>query len=474
MKRILSLILLSLATLSLDAKVTLPTIFSDNMVLQQKADVAFWGKATGKRVTITASWVKGKTVVTPDADGKWFVRIPTPSAGGPFELTFNDGEKTALHNVLVGEVWFCSGQSNMVMSMRGFIGQPVENAAEYILSAREEIPIRLCDIPNRQSSVPLPSDSLKTEWKLNTPDVVLRYSATAYFFARSLQEQLRVPVGVITADWGGVTIETWMSKEVIDREFPGEFDHVVPEVAYPKTPAVLYNAMVAPIVPFTFKGIIWYQGEENRLRPEQYSRLQPAYVRMMRELFQNPDAPFYFVQIAPYAYDGNPSLFTSGYFFEAQQKTLSTIPHSGMVATLDLGSYSSIHPPKKLEVGRRLASLALYNDYGYKVLNPNAPSYKSVAFEGPEAVITVENVEWMGLFPGDVAVGVFEVAGADRVFHPAEAVAHKYTITVRSEEVPTPVAVRYGFRNYCEATLFSAWGIPLLPFRTDNWDDLTE
>ena len=458
------------AAASLDAKVTLPSIFNDNMVLQQKADVAFWGRATGKKVTITASWGKGKTVVSPDSDGKWFVRIPTPEAGGPYELTFNDGEKTVLKNVMLGEVWFCAGQSNMVMSMRGFIGQKVEHGAEYILSARPEVPIRLCDIPNKQSPVPLPSDSLKTEWKLNTPDVVLRYSATAYFFARCLQERLQVPVGVITADWGGVTIETWMSKEVIDRDFAGEFDKVVPEVLYPKTPSVLFNAMIHPIIPFTFKGIIWYQGEDNRLRPEQYSRLQPAFAGMMRELFENPDAPFYFVQIAPYAYDGNPDAFTSGYFFEAQQKTLAKIPHSGMVPTLDIGSYSSIHPPKKLEVGKRLAALALYNDYGYKVLNPNAPSFKSVSFEGDEAIITIENVEWMGLFPGNVEVDGFEMAGEDRVFHPAKAVSNKYTIKVRSDEVPAPVAVRYGFRNYSEATLFSAWGIPLLPFRTDDWD----
>ena len=470
MKRLFLLTAVLLTAVSLDAKVTLPSIFNDNMVLQQKADVAFWGTATGKKVIISASWTHRKTIVTPSDDGKWFVRIPTPEAGGPYEMTFSDGEKTVLRNVLLGEVWFCAGQSNMVMSMRGFIGQPVEHGAEYILSARKEVPIRLCDIPNKQSPVPLPSDSLKTEWKLNTPDVVLRYSSTAYFFARSLYEQLQIPVGVITADWGGVTIETWMSKEVIDREFAGEFNNVIPEKNYPKTPAVLFNAMVAPIIPFTFKGIIWYQGEDNRLRPEQYSRLQPAYVAMMRELFQNPDAPFYFVQIAPYAYDGNPDAFTSGYFFEAQQKTLEKIPHSGMVPTLDIGSYSSIHPPKKLEVGKRLAALALYNDYGYKVLNPNAPSFKSVSFEGDEAIITIENVEWMGLFPGNVEVDGFEMAGEDKVFHPAKAVSNKYTIKVRSDEVPAPVAVRYGFRNYSEATLFSAWGIPLLPFRTDDWD----
>ena len=474
MKRLIILLAAMSVAAGLDAKVTLPSIFGDNMVLQQKAEVAIWGTATGKKVIIKTGWSRTKTIVTPDADGKWFVRIPTVEAGGPYEMSFSDGEKTVLKNVMLGEVWLCAGQSNMVMSMRGFIGQPVEHGAEYILSANPDVPIRLCDIPNKQSPVPLPSDSLKTEWKLNSPEVVLRYSSTAYFFARSLQEQLKVPVGVITADWGGVTIETWMSKEVIDRDFAGEFDHVVPEVAYPKTPSVLFNGMLAPIIPFTFKGMIWYQGEDNRLRPAQYTRLQPAFAKMIREVFQNHDAPFYFVQIAPYAYDGNPRPFTSGYFYEAQAKTVALIPHSGIVPTLDLGVYSSIHPSKKLEVGQRLAGLALYNDYGYKILNPTAPSYKNVEFEGSEAVITIENVEWMGLYPGDTPVGGFEVAGEDKVFHPAEGVAHKYTIRVHSEEVSAPVAVRYCFRNWAEATLFSAWGIPLLPFRTDDWDDIFE
>lgn len=472
MKRLSAILFFCLSAIVLQAKVTLPSFFSDNMVLQQNTDVAIWGKATGKSVTIKTGWSKAKIRVNTDADGKWFVRIPTPNAGGPYEISVSDGEPVTLHNIMLGEVWLCAGQSNMVMSMRGFIGQPVEHGAEYILSARPEEAIRLCDIPNRQSPVPMPSDSVKTVWKENTPENVLRYSATAYFFARKLYDQLRIPIGVITADWGGVTIETFMSKEVIDRDFPGEFDNVVPEEAYPKTPGVLFNGMIAPVIPFTFKGIIWYQGEENRLRPEQYSRLQPAFAGMLRELFQNPDAPFYFVQIAPYAYNDDGEAFTSGYFYEAQQKTVAKIPHSGIVPTLDLGVYSSIHPSKKLEVGQRLAALALYNDYGCKVLNPNAPSYKNVEFDGGEAIVTVENIEWMGLYPGDTEVDGFEIAGEDRVFHPAKAVAHKYTIRIHSDQVPVPVAVRYGFRNWSSASLFSAWGIPLLPFRTDNWDDL--
>ena len=458
MKHFIAVLIALLATVSLQAKVMLPSFFSDNMVLQQKANVAVWGHSDGKKVVIEPSWTRTKTVAVPDADGKWFINLPTPEAGGPYTLTISDGkEKTVIKNVMIGEVWFCSGQSNMVMSMRGFIGQPVEHGAEYILSASPSVPIRVCDIPNKQSPVPL-------------TETAARFSATAYFFARTLYDALKVPVGIITADWGGTTIETWMSKEVIDRDFPHEFDNVVPEERYPKTPGVLFNGMINPVLPYTVNGFLWYQGEDNRLRPEQYSRLQPAYAAMLRDLFGNPDAPFYFVQIAPYAYAGKVDSFASGFFYEAQQKTLALIPHSGMVPTLDLGEKDSIHPSKKLEVGKRLAWLALVNDYGYTGINPNAPSYKSVEFKDGEAIVTVENVEWMGLCPGFVPVGGFELAGEDKVFHPATGVANKYTITIRSDEVPAPVAVRYCFHNWTQATLFSAWGIPLLPFRTDNWE----
>lgn len=469
MKQFILVLISLLATVSLQAKVTLPSFFSDNMVLQQKADVAVWGTSDGKKVIIEPSWTKSKTIVAPDSDGKWTAILSTPEAGGPYTLTIRDGkEKTVINNVMIGEVWFCSGQSNMVMSMRGFIGQPVEHGAEYILSATPSVPIRVCDIPNKQSPVPL--TETEAVWKENTQYNAARFSATAYFFARSLYDELHVPIGIITADWGGTTIETWMSKEVIDRDFAHEFDDVVPEDAYPKTPSVLFNGMINPILPYTVKGFLWYQGEDNRLRPEQYTRLQPAYAAMLRDLFRNPDAPFYFVQIAPYAYAGKADSFASGFFYEAQQKTLALIPHSGIVPTLDLGEKDSIHPSKKLEVGKRLAWLALVNDYGYTGINPNAPSYKSVEFKDGEAIVTVENVEWMGLCPGFVPVGGFELAGEDKVFHPATGVANKYTITVSSDDVPAPVAVRYCFHNWTQATLFSAWGIPLLPFRTDNWE----
>jgi sialate O-acetylesterase len=475
MKRVLILSAALLAAVSLQAKVELPSIFGDNMVLQQKENVAVWGTATGKKVTISTTWSKQKTVVTPSSDGKWFARIATPQAGGPYEVTISDGEKTVLHNVLIGEVWFCGGQSNMEMPMRGWAGQPVEHSTDYILKAKPSVPIRVIKIPKRNSTRPLPLP--EGSWKENTPENVGKASAVAYFFACKLQEILEVPVGIIDCDWGGSSIETWIPQETVAKEFAGEFDlsFLDKDGLDPKdhkSPCVVYNGMVAPLVPFTFRGMLWYQGESNRGRHAQYVRLQDAYVRKMRELFQNPDAPFYFVQIAPYAYS-NPRGFKSGYFFEAQQKTLAVIPRSGMAPTVDLGNRTFIHPPKKLEVGNRLAYLALVNDYGLKGINPVAPAYQSVEFKGAEAIITVK-ADGPGLLPAKVPVGGFEIAGEDRVFHPATATAYKNVVTVTCDEVPNPVAVRYCFRNWGEGTLWNSDGIPLLPFRTDGWDDLGE
>ena len=476
MKRTLLIAAALLSGAWLQAKVELPSIFSDNMVLQQKENVAIWGTATGKKVTITTTWSKKKVVVTPGTDGRWFTRIPTPAAGGPYEITVSDGEKYSLRNVLIGEVWFCSGQSNMEMPMRGYEGQPAEHGIDYILRARPQVPIRICDIPKAKTTTPAASQ--KGTWRENRPGSATWASATAYFFACKLQEILDIPIGIITCDWGGSCIEAWMPRELLEEEFPGEFDTTfldgsdVTERKVSNTPCVLYNGMTAPLIPFTFKGMIWYQGETNRGRPEQYTRLQTAYVKMMRERFQNPDAPFYFVQIAPYPYN-NPDAFTSGYFYEAQQKTLARIPHSGMAATVDLGAYNTIHPSRKMEVGNRLAYLALVNDYGLDGIDPQAPVYKSVEFKGAEAIVTFDAGK-LGLAPRNQQLSGFELAGEDRIFHPATAVAIKSTVTVTSDQVPAPIAVRYCFRNWGVGTLYNAFGIPALPFRTDDWDDLKQ
>lgn len=465
-------ILIGLTAIDAHSKVRLPSFFSDNMVFQQNTEAAIWGWTdSGKKVSIRPSWSSRKIVAVPDAEGKWFARIKTPAAGGPYEVVISDGEKLCLKNVLVGEVWFCSGQSNMEMPMRGFRNQPVEGSTDVIMSARPERPIRICRIKRKASLKPL--TECEGSWNENAPEEVALTSATAYFFAMKVQEMIGIPVGLLISEWGGTAIENWLDRETLGSLFPGEFDlSILDGTELPKhknmSPSIMFNGQINPLIPFTFKGMLWYQGESNRYRPEQYVRLQKEYVAMMRRLFQNPDAPFYFVQIAPYRQEGEED-FTSGYFCEAQEKTLSLIPHSGMVTTMDLGERACIHPRKKREVGQRLAYFALVNDYGIKGISPVAPSFESARFEDGNAVVTMK-VDAMGLSPWGQDIYGFELSGEDKVFHPAVGrMKNAKTVVVSSPEVPEPVAVRYCFRNWSEGNLYSCWGIPAGPFRSDDW-----
>ena len=475
MKRFFFVLALALMSVAVSAKVELPNFIGDNMVLQQQTQAAIWGTAApGKSVTIRPGWTKAKTVVKADPEtGKWMARIATPAAGGPYDIVISDGEKLVVRNVLIGEVWFCSGQSNMDMPVKGYGSQPAHGSEDFIVRAKPSTPIRMIKTARRSSTTP--QDTVVTAgWKVHEPEAVANTSATAYFFARYLQSVIDVPVGIIESDWGGSSIETWIDEKTIREKFDGEFDlgylqtgKVNPRRVH-QEPSLLYNGQVHALVPYTFKGMLWYQGETNRGRPDQYVRLQTAYVQMMRELFQVPDAPFYFVQIAPYPY-GKPEDWTSGYFYEAQQKTLQTIPHSGMAATVDIGEYGTIHPCQKADVGKRLALLALQNDYGVKGIEAEAPTYKSHTVKDGKIVITC-NVGPMGLNPMGQELGGFEIAGADQVFHPAKALrTSDTTIVVSSPEVPEPVAVRYCFRNWGVGSVFNASGIPLAPFRTDDW-----
>ena len=319
-----------------------------------------------------------------------------------------------------------------------------------------------------------PQDTVVTNgWQVNEPQAVAEASAVAYYFAKTLYEALGVPVGLLITNWGGSSIETWLDENVIRKDFP-EFnlDYLksgeVPGNMRNNWPCLLYNGQVHALVPYTFKGMLWYQGETNRGRTAQYERLQTAYAKRMRELFQVPDAPFYFVQIAPYPY-GNPNSWNSGYFYEAQANTLKTIPNSGMAVTADIGEYGTIHPSKKEPVGERLALLALQNDYGVRGIEANAPTYKSLEINGNKAIVKF-NVGGHGLSPMGKVVDGFEVAGADKVFHPGKAILiNGSTFEVTCDEVPEPVAVRYCFRNWGVGTVYNCSGIPLAPFRTDDW-----
>ena len=477
MKRIFLIAMLLVAAVSVaSAKVELPPIFADNMVLQQQTDAALWGKAEpGKKVTITTSWSKAKVTVTAEADGKWFARVATPAAGGPYEITFNDGDKLTLKNVLIGEVWICSGQSNMEMQMKGFKGQPVEGATDLILTAKPTTLIRSCNL-KRIKALDL-QETCPATWYEHTPKGVSEASATAYFFAKKLYDVLQIPIGIINVSWGGTPIEAWMNPELLKKEFASQvkLGHLDTKVWPEKHPyqaaGVLYNGMMHSVVKYTAKGFIWYQGCANRKKFELYKRLQPAFVQMLRNEWENQNMGFYFTQIAPYGYnDKDPQSRYAGYMMWAQAQTLDLIPHSGMAATHDAGELACIHPADKKTVGDRLAYLALSNDYGYDLIDADPPVYESFEVKDGEALVKFK-VGDKGLCPISTELDGFELAGEDGVFYPAKARVHKdrKILRVRCPEVPDPVAVRYGMWNWSEATVYNCSGIPVSPFRTDNW-----
>lgn len=477
MKRLLSLIaLFTLTVLNSSAKVELAPLFADNMVLQRDSEAAIWGKAEpGARVVITSTWDKGKTVVRADEQGQWKASVKTPSAGGPYEMTFNDGDKVTLRNILIGEVWICAGQSNMEMTMRGFGGQPVEGAADLILGAKPSVPIRSCNL-SKIKSLDL-QDECDARWYEHTSEGVAEASATAYFFAKRLYDILGIPVGIINASWGGSPIEAWMNPELLRKEFADEFSFahldtkIWPEENAWKAPGVLYNGMLHSIAPYTARGFLWYQGCDNISRYEQYKRLQPAFAKMLRQEWGNDRMPFYFTQIAPYGYF-NPDAPDAGYMMWAQAQTLEMIPLSGMAATHDTGEINCIHPADKKSVGDRLAYLALVNDYGYKGIEAATPLPIDFLFEEGQAIVTFEAGE-MGLNPLSKDVDGFELAGEDGVFYPAMGIVlwndPRRVLVYKCPQVQKPVAVRYGMKNWSEATLFNSSGIPVSPFRSDNY-----
>lgn len=472
MKRFLCIVSVVFSMLVLEAKVKPAGIISDNMVLQQQTKVALWGTAeAGSKVVIMPGWTRDKISVKADDKGTWFAEVATPNASlTPYDIVFSDGEKTVVKNVLIGEVWLCSGQSNMGMQMSGYDNQPVEGSTADIVRAKPSVPIRMCTVPR---STPLTElDDCQMEWLEHTPQNVNTCSAAAYYFAKLINEVLEVPVGLVMPYFGGSPISAWMNKETIQKRFPNlDISYIdkgeMPEVPS-KKPVLLFNGMIAPIVPFTIKGLLWYQGCEDAGKNRMYRKMQGVYVSMMRELFRNPDMPFYFAQLAPFN-NRNPEGLEYAYLREAQMLSLNDIKNSGMVTTMDLGHPTCIHPPKKKEVGERFAYLALTRTYGMTGLHFNAPIYKNVEFKDGKSYVYFK-VGGRGIGPRNEILKGFEVAGEDRVFYPATAETTKRDcIVVKCPQVKNPVAVRYGFRNWCEASVFSTAGIPASPFRTDNW-----
>jgi sialate O-acetylesterase len=466
--------LLYFAPATVYAEVKLPSIFTDNMVLQQQSNVSFWGWAkAGNSVSVTPSWDKKKHAAKTDASGKWHVKVATPSAGGPYEITISDGKALKLNNVLIGEVWICSGQSNMEMPMKGYKGQPIKGSNEAILKSGNRN-IRIYTVP--RSSQTMPQENSKTSfWKEASPEAVANFSAMAYYFGRLLNEVLDVPIGLVHTSYGGSTVEAWMSPESLapfeDIKIPKAGDEI-PVVN--RTPTTLFNGMLYPIVGYGMRGAIWYQGESNYDRPDQYEQLFPAMVKEWRTLWEAGEFPFYYAQIAPYNYAQLPPYnyggkYNSAFVRDAQRKALEKIPNTGMAVLVDVGEENFIHPANKEAVGNRLAYLALAKTYGIKGFGYASPGYDSMAVSGSTAILHFKDAP-NGLTSFSKALANFEVAGANKIFYPATAIINGSTVSVSSPQVKEPVAVRYAFKDFVIGDLYSNEGLPVSSFRTDDWE----
>jgi len=636
-----------------DAQLVLPGCFTDNMVLQQQTKVNLWGTQTpGKNFTVATSWNKKTYQVVADAQGNWKIRVSTPIYGGPYTITFNDGNISTLKNILIGEVWVCSGQSNMEMQLTGFYGD-VLNLQDELADAVNYPEIRMLKIDNKTSFTPLTNVQTKGGWEVCNPQTVRDFSAVAYFFAKNLFPGKHVPIGIINSTWGGTVAEAWTSgdalktipafapfvnaiddgltQQKLDTQYQTElrawidsinakdpgfqqghllwaqqgFDDsawqkmVLPayweqsgipdydgtmwfrkqvtipaawagrdlilnigaiddfDVSYfngaeighteaffykrsytipgslvragentiairvfdngglgginkgplqlslatdttgqidlagqwvyqkakvltqlpqpptqsnsPNRPTLIYNAMINPILPYTIKGVIWYQGESNADRAAQYRRLFPLLINDWRQKWSEGNFPFYFVQIANYAAMDQPPAADWPALRDAQLSALA-LPNTGMAVTIDIGDVHRIHPQNKQETGRRLALIARAKTYGENIPY-SGPVYKSHVINGNKIEVEFTHTDKGLLAKGDTLQG-FTIAGADKKFYSAWAIIVGDKVIVSSAGVANPVAVRYAWANNPVCNLYNGANLPASPFRTDDWDDV--
>ena len=477
------------------AEAKLNSLFSDGAVLQRGVAVPVWGTAKdGEQVTVK---LQEQTVTTTARDGRWLVRLKPLQPGGPLTLTVTgEGNSVVISNVLVGEVWLCSGQSNM-----GFQLSRAANAAEAIAAAGDS-QLRLFSVPRGNTDTPI--TDAPGRWEVSSPETAPTFSAVAWFFGRELRQALHVPVGVINSSVGGTPAEAWTSratlesdpelKQVLERyansikdydpaaaaarhkraiaqhkasvakaKAAGEKPPAAPRPPVDprrssSRPSCLYNAMIAPLQPYAIAGAIWYQGEANSGRAGQYQKLFPALIQNWRQAWGQGNFPFLFVQIAPHEK-------MSPEIREAQLLTWQRVSHTGMAVTTDIGNETDIHPTQKQPVGARLALAARAIAYGEKITY-SGPVYDSMKVDGSRAVLSFKHVGGGLVAKGGDLKG-FTIAGADGQFASGTAVIEGDSVAVKSASVAKPVAVRYGWANTPDVNLFNKEGLPASPFRTD-------
>ena len=451
-----------IAATMVSAAVKLPGVIGDNMVLQRGQSLPIWGWAgPGDKITVSIAGQEVSAKAGPD--GRWSValaKLDAQPGNAPLEMTIqsSSGDVRKLRNILVGEVWVCSGQSNMAMGV-----SMVQKAQEEIAAAKYP-QIRLLTVPMRMA--PAPVADISAAWSECSPKTIASggFSATAYFFGRALHKELSVPVGLIHTSWGGTPAEFWTSRDALAA---------VPELkplCGVANSSTLYNGMIAPLAPFGIRGAIWYQGESNVPAGKQYRVLLPTMIRNWRTAWKQGDFPFGIVQIAPFAYTGigwkvNPEACAE--LWEAQLLTAKRTPNAGLVVTTDIGDVKDIHPKNKQEVGRRLALWALGAVYGRNVVY-SGPIYRSMTVEGDKVRLAFDHVGG-GLVSRDgKPLTNFTVAGGDKKFHPATAAIDGDSVVVQSKDVAKPEAVRFAWREDAEPNFVNKAGLPASPFGTDQ------
>lgn len=461
------------------AKIVLPEIVGDNMVLQQQTDARIWGTAeAGATVSAKASWLAQAVETKADKNGQWQLLLKTPAAEKrehQIVLSENGRQQLTLSRVLIGEVWFASGQSNMEMPLEGFWNCPVNGNNEAIATAAEHPWVRVA--PIKQNGQTKPVETCPGKWQVPSPATAAHFSATGWYFAQMLQRVLDVPVGVIACAWGGSKVEGWTPEEIVrtygdidiakeQREgWNGSWWHYY-------TPVIMYNGMLHPLRHYTIRGFLWYQGESNVGKEQTYPERLKTMADVWRREFGGTaqSLPFYLVEIAPWGGYGNEWL-SAPLFRECQHRAASIIENSGIICTNDLVQpyeVNQIHPAEKREVGNRLAYLALNRTYGMKDIVCDSPEYDRMEVHGDSIEVFFKYAE-QGLSPWQDIRG-FELAGADGQFHEATAVlneSHK-SVFVTAPGVKAPTAVRYGFKAFLPGNLKSIRNLPVVPFRSDK------
>jgi len=448
------------------AEVKLPAFFADNMVLQQQSKVKFWGFASGKKeITVKTSWDNQTYKAKADTAGNWQVFLATPSAGGPYQISIVQENKIQLQNILIGEVWICSGQSNMDMPVQGYDNLPILNSND-ILLASPNPSLRLFHVERQYASTA--KKDVKGSWQQADASSVRSFSAVGYQFASILQKYLGVPVGIIQTTWGGSPIEAWIEKSTVQSVLKERLatNRSIRNTVH-QTPGNLFNGMVTPLIGYHIAGVIWYQGEQNRFEPDNYLSLQLAMVNLWRNRWNIGDWPFYLVQLAPMHYSKQDAP-TVPLLKEAQLKLVDTLVNSGVAIAIDAGEEYNIHPSNKTIIAKRLAYLALVKTYKKDGLASEGPKYNGMLVRNDTVHVKFSKIP-LGITSYGKKITQFELAGADKVFYPASASIRNKEVVVFSKDVKNPIAVRYAFSDWCIGELYSTEGLPASSFRSDNW-----